>query len=74
LEQVASPCISVCKIEPDSELCQGCWRTRDEIRGWKTASEPERLELLQVLHKRRENAGGGRRKKPNKRHQRAAAE
>ncbi len=73
MEQIASPCISVCKINPGEELCQGCWRTRDEIRGWKNASDAERLELLQVLHRRREEAGpGSRRKRKNKRRQATA--
>ena len=29
-----SPCISVCKIDPDSNLCYGCLRTLEEIGAW----------------------------------------
>ena len=29
-----SPCISVCKIAPDSGLCYGCLRTLEEIGAW----------------------------------------
>ncbi|MCY1425118.1 hypothetical protein D3C76_413030 [compost metagenome] len=28
-----SPCIKVCKF--DEDVCLGCGRTRDEIKGWK---------------------------------------
>jgi len=73
LDQVASPCISICKIDPgEEEFCHGCWRTRGEIRGWKTASDAERLELLALLHMRREEAGAGSPRKRNSRRQKAA--
>ncbi len=31
---VASPCTSVCKINVSSQLCEGCFRTIDEIVAW----------------------------------------
>ena len=36
---VPSPCISMCKMAPDTGLCEGCLRTIDEIIGW--ASQPD---------------------------------
>ena len=36
---VPSPCISMCKMAPDTGLCEGCMRTIDEIIGW--ASQPD---------------------------------
>ena len=33
-EEVQSPCIGVCTIDDGSQLCQGCYRTLDEIQGW----------------------------------------
>ena len=33
---VPSPCISVCVMDGASGLCQGCWRTLDEIAAWST--------------------------------------
>ncbi|MCC8997909.1 MAG: DUF1289 domain-containing protein [Candidatus Contendobacter sp.] len=30
----ASPCIGVCVINPQTQLCEGCFRTLDEIAGW----------------------------------------
>jgi len=29
-----SPCISICRIDAGSGLCEGCLRTLDEIAGW----------------------------------------
>ena len=36
---VPSPCISMCKMSPDTGLCEGCMRTIDEIIGW--AAQPD---------------------------------
>ena len=36
---VPSPCISMCKMAPDTGLCEGCMRTIDEIIGW--AAQPD---------------------------------
>lgn len=30
----ASPCVGVCVINPQTQLCEGCFRTLDEIAGW----------------------------------------
>ena len=29
-----SPCINVCKLDPNSNLCEGCLRTSEEISNW----------------------------------------
>lgn len=31
--QLPSPCISVCRMG-EGGLCEGCWRTLDEIAAW----------------------------------------
>ena len=31
---VASPCINICRMHPQSGLCEGCLRTLDEIAMW----------------------------------------
>lgn len=33
-ENVPSPCVSVCRMDTGSGLCEGCFRTIDEIREW----------------------------------------
>ena len=39
-----SPCIKVCEFEKD--ICLGCGRSREEIKGWKRLDKGERLALL----------------------------
>lgn len=34
-----SPCISVCRMDNDTGLCQGCLRTMDEIIAWSRLDE-----------------------------------
>lgn len=57
MNEVISPCISVCKLDPVSGYCEGCWRTRDEIALWRRMDNPERLEVIKRLHERRAEAG-----------------
>ena len=33
-EDVPSPCISVCRMDEASGLCEGCMRTLEEIAAW----------------------------------------
>lgn len=37
--RVPSPCISVCRMDPDDGLCLGCLRTIDEIIAWGRMDE-----------------------------------
>ena len=32
--KIISPCIGVCKLDIDSNICVGCLRTADEIANW----------------------------------------
>ena len=41
-DQVPSPCVSVCQMDDDTALCQGCLRTLDEIRQWGNADDHHR--------------------------------
>ena len=34
-----SPCISVCQMSAATALCEGCFRTRDEIAAWSNAGD-----------------------------------
>lgn len=31
---VPSPCVAVCRINPQTEKCEGCLRTLDEVAAW----------------------------------------
>lgn len=38
-QPIASPCMSVCQMDDETALCQGCLRTLDEIRLWGNADD-----------------------------------
>ena len=52
LRQPPSPCISVCRIDPASGLCQGCARTLQEIADWPMLTMREKDALLFRLAER----------------------
>jgi predicted Fe-S protein YdhL (DUF1289 family) len=52
---VASPCINVCKMNTDMAVCEGCFRTLDEIAGWSAMSPEEKRAVLSHLSARRAN-------------------
>lgn len=49
-----SPCISVCRIEPSSGLCEGCLRTLDEIARWGSMNDDAQRAVLDAIDARRE--------------------
>jgi predicted Fe-S protein YdhL (DUF1289 family) len=49
---VASPCISVCKIDPKTGWCEGCRRNLDEIRRWPRMTDEQKLAVLDDLKTR----------------------
>jgi predicted Fe-S protein YdhL (DUF1289 family) len=44
-DKVPSPCISVCRMSPRTSLCEGCFRTVDEIRQWSKSDDAAKLAL-----------------------------
>ena len=48
-EDVASPCINVCRMNPDTGLCEGCLRTLAEIAAWSGMSAEEKRAVLAQL-------------------------
>ena len=49
----ASPCISVCRMNPATGYCEGCLRTIDEIAHWSVFDDAEKRALLAQLALRR---------------------
>lgn len=45
----ASPCVSVCRLDPATQICVGCGRTIAEIAAWSSLSEAERRAILARL-------------------------
>ena len=49
---VPSPCISVCRMDPCSGLCLGCWRDIDEIIAWGRMGEDTKREVWRSISMR----------------------
>ncbi len=44
-----SPCINICKIDKQNQLCVGCKRTLDEIANWSKYTSTQRKEIIDIL-------------------------
>ena len=51
---VGSPCCSVCKMNDRSGLCEGCYRTIDEIIAWSTMPDDAKRRVWQLLPARKQ--------------------
>ena len=52
---VPSPCISVCRMDAKSGLCEGCQRTLDEIAAWSVMDDADKEAVWDALPQRRES-------------------
>jgi len=50
-----SPCVKVCKIASDTNICIGCFRTLEEIGKWSQLTDTERLAIIDKLKKRKKD-------------------
>ena len=48
-----TPCIKVCKVDPLSGYCVGCYRTIGEIAAWSRLNQEEKRKIYQDLNKRK---------------------
>jgi len=51
---IASPCINVCKMDAQTCLCTGCFRTINEITVWSRIDDARRLDILAAVARRRQ--------------------
>ncbi|RVT52851.1 DUF1289 domain-containing protein [Rubrivivax albus] len=51
---VPSPCINVCRMNPASGWCEGCWRTIDEIVAWGRLDDDAKRAVWAQLPQRRD--------------------
>lgn len=42
---VRSPCMSICALD-DKNVCVGCFRTSNEIKGWSNFSSEEKKAVI----------------------------
>jgi predicted Fe-S protein YdhL (DUF1289 family) len=52
LVHVPSPCVSICVINPNSGLCEGCLRNLEEVAGWGQMPSVQQREVWQRIQKR----------------------
>ena len=55
---VPSPCINVCRMNAQTGLCEGCFRTIDEIARWGTASNEFKRTVWGEIRRRQERLFG----------------
>ncbi|MGD0189377.1 MAG: DUF1289 domain-containing protein [Rhizomicrobium sp.] len=46
---IQSPCIKVCVMDPQRNICGGCGRTLDEIARWGSMTGEERSAIMRSL-------------------------
>ena len=52
IEDLPSPCISVCRVDADSGWCEGCLRTLDEIAAWGQLGNDAKLGVWRIIEQR----------------------
>jgi uncharacterized protein len=52
IEDVPSPCISVCRVDAASGWCGGCLRTLDEIAAWSQLGVDAKRGVWRIIEKR----------------------
>jgi len=50
--EIDSPCVNICIVQPQANICAGCFRTIDEISGWSNMSAAQRKEIIKELPNR----------------------
>jgi hypothetical protein len=50
--RVPSPCISVCRMDPATQWCEGCFRTLDEIAAWARMQDEGKREVWRLIGQR----------------------
>nr|WP_323740841.1 DUF1289 domain-containing protein [Caenimonas koreensis] len=47
--EVPSPCLSVCRMDPATDFCEGCMRTIDEIAAWGRMGDDEKRSVWKLI-------------------------
>jgi predicted Fe-S protein YdhL (DUF1289 family) len=55
-ENVPSPCVSVCQMDEETGLCEGCWRNVDEICDWSINTDTEKKAVWSAIAQRLQQA------------------
>ena len=55
-KEIQSPCIGVCSMDDNTGLCQGCYRTMDEIQGWWDLDDAQKQAVINFASEREAQA------------------
>ncbi|NMG30275.1 DUF1289 domain-containing protein [Aromatoleum evansii] len=55
---IASPCINLCRMSATTGLCEGCFRSLDEIARWSRSDDSDKQRILELIARRRVTLGG----------------
>ncbi len=50
--EIPSPCISICRMSAGTGLCEGCFRTRDEIANWSGSDDASKRSIWKMIEQR----------------------
>jgi uncharacterized protein len=56
-QPIETPCVRICTIDPETDVCVGCNRTLEEIANWTSYTHAERRAIMVALPAR-SGAGG----------------
>lgn len=48
-DEIDSPCVKICVVDPGARICVGCYRTPDEIAQWSAMTPERRAEITAGL-------------------------
>jgi len=51
LNEVASPCVSICALDED-DICVGCYRSGQEITAWSQMNADEKRQVMDKVRER----------------------
>jgi predicted Fe-S protein YdhL (DUF1289 family) len=49
---IETPCVKVCVVDPETQFCIGCGRTRNEIAAWIGMAVDDRRAVMTALPER----------------------
>jgi predicted Fe-S protein YdhL (DUF1289 family) len=58
VDDVPSPCIGICVLDPATGWCKGCRRTIDEIAAWTRLGPAGRRAVVEAAEARRSSPAG----------------
>jgi predicted Fe-S protein YdhL (DUF1289 family) len=50
---VLTPCLGICRVNKDSQLCEGCFRSPAEVAEWLFYSDEKKRIIMRKLSTRR---------------------